>query len=87
MLEKHVIFGVHVTGRIEHVDPVQHVLTEYGCSIKTRLGLHDTGEGFCSPNGLMLLEVVGDDAKCCELFGKLEAIEGIEVQKMVFDHP
>ena len=87
MLGKHVIYGVHVTGRVQHVDPLQHVLTEYGCNIKTRLGLHEAGEGFCSPNGLMLLEVVGEKAKCDELFEKLNAVEGIEAQKMIFDHP
>ena len=39
-LSQHIILGVHITDRIGHVDPVQHLLTEYGCSIRTRLGLH-----------------------------------------------
>jgi hypothetical protein len=87
MQNKHVIFGVHITGRTEHAGSVQRLLTEYGCNIKTRLGLHEAGDGFCSPNGLMVLEMVGEADKCRELFEKLNAVEGVEVQKMVFDHP
>lgn len=86
-LSKHIITGVHITDRIGHVDSVQHLLTEYGCSIRTRLGLHEANEGFCSPNGLLLLEMVDDDAKADELIAKLNAIEGVEAKKMTFDHP
>ena len=86
-LSQHVILGVHITDRIGHVDSVQHLLTQYGCSIRTRLGLHEADKGFCSPNGLLLLEMTDDDAKATELMNKLNAIEGVEVKKMTFDHP
>lgn len=87
MKERHLIFGVHITERAKLAQAVQHVLTEYGCHIKTRLGLHEVNASYCSPNGLILLEMVGDDATCDELAGKLAAIEGVEVQRMVFEHP
>ena len=86
-LSKHVIVGVHITDRIHHIDSVQHVLTEYGCSIRTRLGLHEAGDGFCSPNGLLILELVGDDQTHDEMLEKLNNTEGIEAKKMVFGHP
>lgn len=86
-LSKHIIVGVHITDRIHHVDSVQHLLTEYGCSIRTRLGLHEADAGFCSPNGLVLLEMIDDDAKADELMSKLNAIEGVEAKKMTFEHP
>ncbi len=86
-LSQHIILGVHITDRIGHVDSVQHLLTEYGCSIRTRLGLHEADKGFCSPNGLLLLEMTDDDAKATELMDKLNTIEGVEAQKMTFDHP
>jgi hypothetical protein len=79
--------GVHVTDRIHHIDSVQHLLTAYGCSIRTRIGLHETEKGFCSPNGLLLLEMTDEDAKADELMQKLNAVEGVEVKKMIFDHP
>ena len=83
----HVIFGIHVVGRGEHAPTVQTVLTEYGDSIKTRLGLHDVHEGFCSPNGLLLVEFLGDAARADAFAKRLSAIQGVEVKRMVFDHP
>jgi hypothetical protein len=86
-MKKHIVFGIHVTDRLRHVDSVQRLLSEYGCNIKTRLGLHEVSEKFCSPNGLMILEMSGDEKNSMELADKLAAVEGIEVQKMIFDHP
>ena len=86
-MRKHLIFGVHITNRVKHVPDVQKVLTEFGCSIKTRLGLHEASATVCSPSGLILLEMVGDDKASNRMARKLRAIEGIEVQKMLFAHP
>jgi hypothetical protein len=86
-LRSHIILGVHITDRIHHVDSVQHLLTEYGCSIRTRLGLHEADKGFCSTNGLLLLEMTDDAKNADALAAKLNAIEGVEVKTMVFDHP
>jgi hypothetical protein len=84
---KHIIIGVHVTDRMIEAGAVQAVLTKYGCSIKTRLGLHHVDADFCSPRGLILLEMTSDEAVCAEMAHRLAAIEGVEVKKMVFDHP
>ena len=86
-MQKHIILGIHITDRVHHVDAVQQLLTEYGCSIRTRLGLHETDKGFCSPNGLLVLEMTEEETQVNELTQKLNTINGVEVQKMVFDHP
>lgn len=39
--EKHIILVIHLTDRIKHVDSMQKAFSEYGCYIKTRLGLHN----------------------------------------------
>lgn len=83
----HVIFGIHVIDRAHHAAGVQSVLTEYGENIKTRLGLHDVHEGYCSPNGLLLIEFIGSDAQRDGFVNKLTAVQGVEVKRMVFDHP
>ncbi|MCU0913757.1 MAG: hypothetical protein MUC88_04230 [Planctomycetes bacterium] len=83
---RHIVLGVHITERVRHVPRIQELLTEYGCSIKTRLGLHTVSEDFCSPNGLVLLEMAGPEQPIYELMEKLKTIEGVEVQKMVFEH-
>lgn len=86
MESKHIIFGVHITDRLAHAIDVQKLFGEYGCHIKTRLGLHDVNENICSPRGLVLLEMVGDETRCMELKDKLNAITGVEVQQMIFEH-
>lgn len=85
-MEKHFIMGVHITNRVKRAEEVQKLFTEYGCQIRTRLGLHVADDKICSPNGLILLEMAGDEAKCHELADRLSKMEGIEVQKMIFAH-
>ena len=87
MSEKHIIFGVHITDRMHKAGAVQELLTEYGCQIKTRIGLHHVDNNVCSPRGLILLEMFGDETTCFQLADKLAQVEGVEVQRMVFDHP
>jgi hypothetical protein len=86
MEDSHVIYGVHVTNRATLIPNVQQLLSEYGCNIKTRIGLHHVDEKVCSPRGLILLEMFGDPAICRELKTKLANLEGVDVQEMVFDH-
>lgn len=85
-MDKHIIVGVHITERVKHASEVQKVFTDFGCQIRTRLGLHEADTGVCSPNGMILLEMVDDDAAVADLTKKLTAIDGVEVQSMVFDH-
>jgi len=83
-LKQKVILGLSVTERPKHVPDVQHVLTEFGCCIKTRIGLHEVSDNACSPNGTILLELHGEEQLARDLEAKLRGMEGVEVQKMVF---
>lgn len=85
-MDRHLILGVHVTDRLDNAANVQQLFTEYGCHIKTRLGLHEAGPAGCGPNGLILLELYGQEGISDELVDKLNAITGVEAKKMVFDH-
>ena len=86
MTEKHQILGVHITERLSKAGAVQAVFTEFGCNIRTRVGLHDTDGAVCSPSGVVLLDVIGPESECDALAGRLSAIDGVEVQRMVFTH-
>ena len=85
-MDKHILVGVHITERAKHAGDVQGVFTKYGCSIRTRLGLHEAEQNVCSTNGLILLEMTDDDATVAEMVAELKALDGIEVQQMIFDH-
>lgn len=75
------IMAITVKKRNEEALEVQKVLTEYGCSIQTRIGLHETYEG-CSNVGIIILQLRCDDDTCKELNAKLEAIDGVAVSLM-----
>jgi len=84
-MAKRCVLGLLVTNRVENAPQVQKVLTDYGCNIKTRIGLHEVTENLCAPAGLILLELFGDDQAYAEVEGKLREIKGLQVQKMLFD--
>lgn len=77
------ILGVKVNDRIEHATELQTILTKNGCDIKTRIGLHTTGTDFCSPFGIILLEITEEDA-ALGIEKELLEIDEIEIQRMVF---
>jgi hypothetical protein len=78
------ILGIHISDRVREAGLIQPVLTKFGCIIRTRLGLHDVGEEFSSPTGMILLELTGDPKEYTKLENELLKIEGLEVKKMIF---
>ena len=54
------IIGIQLDDRIEEAVKFQQILTECGCNIRTRIGLHNIGEYKCINNGIVLLEVVNN---------------------------
>jgi len=79
--DDHHLVGIHIDNRQEQAIAVQKLLTEFGTSIKTRLGLHEAGAG----NGLIILEMADDDV-VSDLVGKLNTLGGVESQRMTFSH-
>lgn len=79
------ILGVQITNRVENVLDVQKILTEYGCNIKTRLGLHEVSESLCANAGLLILETYGDAAAIRKMESELKKVAGLVVKKMVFE--
>lgn len=73
------IIGVRLENRMECAVEFQKVITEYGCEIRTRLGLHPVNGGMCLNYGIILLEVSGE----AELL-KCELSKRWEIQTMEF---
>lgn len=78
------ILGINVGNRKDANEKVQTILTTFGCSIRTRLGLHETNDESNHPGGLILLELIGDVTEWDKLEKELSAIEHCEIQKMDF---
>jgi hypothetical protein len=82
----HLLLAVHITDRLTEVAKVQTVLSEFGNIIKTRLGLHQVGDSFSSPDGIIILELLDNKAKMSELTSALIAITGVELKEVIFEH-
>lgn len=77
------IIGIRLDNRANTAIDFQKTLTQFGCIIKTRLGLHDVSDNKCAPNGIILLEVI-DDTEAIEFIKELAKIPGAEIQTMKF---
>lgn len=66
---------IKIDHRATEATRVQSILTEYGCNIKVRLGLHEVSKEFCANDGLVILEVEGDTGIISEMMTKLNDIE------------
>jgi len=71
---------IKIDRRATEATRVQSILTDFGCNIKVRLGLHEVSKEFCANDGLVVLEVEGDMALLKEMMDKLNAIEYVKAQ-------
>jgi hypothetical protein len=78
------ILGVLITDRQKEAGKVQTVLSKFGCSIKTRLGLHEVIDDLCSSSGLIILELTGAASDMDKLEKELKEIGGTQTQRMIF---
>ncbi|WP_105616246.1 hypothetical protein [Vallitalea okinawensis] len=76
------IMAVSIGERVEKAPGVQEVLTDNGCIIKTRLGLHDDVGQSCANNGLLLLHIQGETEEVNQLHSNLKNIDGVGVNMM-----
>jgi hypothetical protein len=81
------VLGIRITDTVSGAARVQHVLTKYGCSIRTRLGLHDPEGAGNSSTGLILLELTGDPQEHILLENELLSLKGVITRKMEFPAP
>jgi len=79
------ILGIQINDLVSDTNDIQSVLTKFGCTIKTRLGLHEVTGEQCSRNGIIILELTGNKDEYYKLESALSKIEGLTVKKMVFE--
>ncbi len=70
------IIGVSIENRIEEAVKFQEIITKYGCTIKTRLGLHGIGEYKCVNKGIVLLEITD---KVNEIYDALSKFWDVQI--------
>ena len=68
---------IKIDHRASEATRVQGILTDFGCNIKTRLGLHEVSNEFCANDGLVVLEVEGEKDIIAQMITKLNEIEHV----------
>ncbi len=71
------ILLIMIGKRKEAAVKVQQILTGWGCIIKTRLGIHDGVLDNCTDEGLLILELHGDQEQKDELSRKVAVLPGV----------
>lgn len=79
------ILGVRVSLRSEAAIKVQDVLTKYGCSVRTRLGLNIPDDSGSGEQGLIILDLYGNPDESLRLENELRNLDEVKVQRMEFD--
>ena len=79
------LMGVLIRDRKKSATKVQSLLTDFGCSIKTCLGLHEASDNLCAPHGLVLLELTGKKEDMDKLEKALNSVESVEAKVINFD--
>ncbi len=75
------IMSLILNNRVKNAVKLQDVLTESGCIIKARIGLHEAGD-VCANEGLIIMQVAGTDAEVGELENKLNAVDGVKAKNL-----
>ena len=78
-----VIMAILIDKRTDAAPRVQKILTEHGCIIKTRLGMHESST--CADEGMIILDLTADNGEVENLKEELQAVEGVKVKSMVLD--
>lgn len=78
------IMVVKIESRRDDSTKVQEVLSKYGCSIKVRLGLHET-ENVCSEEGLLILQLSGERDEMRKLETALNEMDRVKAKLVLMD--
>lgn len=76
------IIGMRLESRRHNAELLQKTLTENGCNIRVRLGLHDTSPEYCAEDGLIILQPCGEKETLEQLVDSLNALEGVTAKLM-----
>jgi metal-responsive CopG/Arc/MetJ family transcriptional regulator len=77
----YIIMAVAINHRSEKAGEIQNIFTQYGCLIKVRLGLHETGDA-CAEAGLIILQLDGAKERIAAFQNELNSVTGVKASMM-----
>ena len=79
-----IILAIKLEERLENSLKLQKILSNFGCQIKTRLGLHDIMDNCCTNWGIIVLQFVGDEISLKNLEKEISEIQNTKIGKIIF---
>jgi hypothetical protein len=76
------VIGLRVNHRSANAVNLQQTLTQFGCNIKLRVGLHETSEDYCADDGVILLQVCGDREQIENMVKVFNELQGVTAKLM-----
>ena len=80
-MEKQIV-AIMVDNRSSSALCLQELLTQNGCMIKTRLGIHDGVADRCSQTGLIILETCGEKEEVADFVKKINGLKQVKVKSI-----
>ena len=77
------IMVILIDKRTDAAPKVQKILTEHGCIIKTRLGIHESST--CADEGMIILDLTASDSEFEALEAELKSVDGVKTKSMLLD--
>ena len=77
------IMAILIDKRTDAAPEVQKILTEHGCIIKTRLGMHESST--CADEGMIILDLTANNSEVDALDAQLNSVAGVKVKSMLLD--
>ncbi len=81
-MQKDTILAIKLDQRSKEASKVQEVLTQHGCSIRGRFGIHNGNPQECSDDGLIILDLIEESNKITPLIEDLKKIGGLKINSM-----
>jgi hypothetical protein len=78
------VMVIKIGDRQKNAEKVQKILTDFGCMIRTRLGLHEAGN-ICADEGLLILQLSGECKMLAELEDVLNKTDGVKAKLVQLD--
>lgn len=82
-MKHNTIMAILVDKRTDAAPEVQKILTEHGCVINNRLGIHESSS--CADEGMIILDITVSDDEVDQLENELKSIDGVKVKSMKLD--
>jgi hypothetical protein len=78
------IMAIKIDGRTSTAVHVQEILTEFGCNIKSRVGFHEASADLCATDGIIILQLFGEDSIAKTMYKELDGLEGVTPKILEF---